>query len=215
MEFSFPYKTKTETIELGDSTFTIECLNSLDETIDDHFLEYERTGKEELFAELCPYFGVPWPAGQLLAKYVQGRAVDWKNSSILELGCGLALPSMVLASRGLKVKVMDVHPDVPVFLERNLAANNISGLHYVHGDWTIEAGAPEEVLIGSDILYDAKTPAVLVKYLAASPNWKEAIIADPGRPHLGAFFAAVGKMGWTRTEVAAAGGSKVHRIQRV
>ncbi|MGZ3661001.1 MAG: hypothetical protein ACXVCK_12950, partial [Bdellovibrionota bacterium] len=65
-QFSFPFETSVQALE--DLGLEIECLKSLDETIDAFFAEYERTGRAELFEGLCPYFGVVWPAGRALAR---------------------------------------------------------------------------------------------------------------------------------------------------
>ena len=97
----------------------VECLRSLDDTIDAFFAEYERTNRAELFEGLCPYFGVPWPAGLALAKLIDEEAEKWRGREVLEIGCGLALPSLVLSRAGALVTATDLHPDVPHFLDRN------------------------------------------------------------------------------------------------
>jgi len=61
----------------------VEQLSSLDETIDQYFARYEATGNEELFESLCPYFGVPWPAGMALAVYAEEQARRWQGRSVL------------------------------------------------------------------------------------------------------------------------------------
>ncbi|MGZ3695976.1 MAG: class I SAM-dependent methyltransferase [Bdellovibrionota bacterium] len=213
-EFSFPYETKIEEFELGTRRLRIESLKSLDETIDAHFAEFEKTGNLDLFEDLCPYFGNPWPAGRALAAVADERAGDWRGLEILELGCGLALPSLVLAQAGLSVRVMDVHPDVPAFLERNLAHNSLAGVDCVTADWTYGVGGAEpDIILGSDILYDAKIPEALLGYLKKSTRWRELLIADPDRPHLARFLEGVKALGWTLEEDGLMG-VRIFRISR-
>lgn len=213
-DFLFPYDTKVEEMELGSRRLRVEQLASLDKTIDAHFAEFEKTGRVELFEELCPYFGNAWPAGRALAAYVDDRSADWRGFEILELGCGLALPSLVLAKNGLAVRVMDVHPDVPAFLERNLAHNQLEGVECMTADWTHGVGGAEpDVILGSDILYDAKIPPALLSYLEKSRRWRELLIADPDRPHLKSFLEGVRERHWEIEEEGLMG-VRIFRIWR-
>jgi len=106
------------------------------------------------------------------------------------LGCGLALPSLVLAQKGLSVTATDFHPDVPWFLERNLAANGLS-VQYQALDWQ-EGGLAADVLLGSEVVYDRRQPVTLVEFLK-NAKWAEAVFADPGRPYWEAFMALAKK----------------------
>lgn len=201
MEFSFPFETSVEKISLGAQELEIERLKSLDETIDAFFAEYERTNRAELFEGLCPYFGVPWPAGLALARLMEREGEKWKGKEVLEIGCGLALPSMVLARHGGFVTCTDLHPDVPVFLERNKARNRLSGPDYLFLDWRLERNLPTaELLIGSDIVYDRQQPEQLVSFLKSYPSWREAIFTDPGRPYWETFVNLVKAEPWRAKE---------------
>jgi len=183
---AFAYVTEIGRVELGSSSLLIERLESLDATIDDYFREYEKSGNDELFESLCPYFGVPWPAGVALAKYALTRFSDFPGT-VLELGCGLALPSLALAQRGhSSVTASDFHPDVPAFLEKNCRHNSVQ-VAYRQLDWQ-EAKRGADFLLGSDLVYDRRQPAVLVGFLLSNP-WREAIFADPGRPYWDQFLA--------------------------
>lgn len=201
MEFTFPFETSVEKIELGDSELEIERLKSLDETIDAFFAEYERTNRAELFEGLCPYFGVPWQAGLVLARKMEAEKEKWKGREVLEIGCGLALPSLVLAKAGAFVTATDLHPDVPVFLGRNKKRNHLSGPEYLFLDWRLERNLPEaELLLGSDIVYDRQQPEQLVSFLKSYPGWKEAVFTDPGRPYWERFVELVKAEGFGATE---------------
>ena len=199
--FSFPFETKVERVALGNGSLEIECLKSLDETIDAFFVEYERTNRAELFEGLCPYFGVPWPAGIALAKIMEREGARWRGREVLELGCGLALPSLVLARHGALVTATDLHPDVPIFLDRNRARTQAPGPDYLFLDWrSARTLPPAELLIGSDILYDRAQPGQLLKFLSEFPHWSEAIFTDPGRPHWEIFVNLVKQQPWKAAE---------------
>ena len=188
MGFTFPYETSLGEISLGGHKLKLEKLKSLDETIDGFFALYEKTGREELFEDLCPYFGVPWPAGEGLAARVAGEAARWEGKRVLELACGLALPTLVLAKLGLPdLTATDLHPDVPEFFRRNLAHNGLAAA-YRPLDWrTDQAGA--DIILGSDLVYDRKQPPALLAFLRRAA-WEEVWLADPGRPYWDSFAAA-------------------------
>lgn len=201
MEFSFPYETEVRRIELGEFHFEVECLKSLDETIDAFFLEYQKTGREELFEELCPYFGTPWAAGLALADFAAEESAKWSGREALEIGCGLALPGLVLAKAGVKVECMDQHPDAAVFLARNAARNGIPLPKFHCRPWQEDLGGRFDLVLGSDILYDRRQPDTLVRFLReqVAPGG-EAWIADPGRPYLDAFLERARDEKWSIDE---------------
>lgn len=182
----FPYELKVEPVELDGVVLELEQLKDLDATIDALFQDYHRTGKTEWFEDHCPYFGVPWPAGVALARFAAGQGRRWRDKTVLEIGCGLALPSLALAKLGLgRVTASDLHPDVPLFLRRNLERNALS-LDFEAVD-TRHDTTSAQVLLGSDLLYDRYQPAALLDFLKRSLKWEEAVFTDPGRGYWEAF----------------------------
>ena len=59
--------------------------------------------------EFLPYWAELWPSGIALARYV--AALDLAGSRVLELGCGLALPSFAAALAGADVLATDWAPE--------------------------------------------------------------------------------------------------------
>lgn len=110
-----------------------------------------------------PLFGLLWPSGEQLAARMALRPV-LAGERILELGCGLALPSLVGHRRGADVTASDCHPLTQGFLQANLRLNQLLPMKYRHGHWSKpgslkqEAGAPAidmvrgrfDLIIGSD-----------------------------------------------------------------
>ncbi len=198
MSFSFPYKTKVENISFAESALILESLESLDNTIDEYFLEYQRTKREELFEDLCPYFGVPWPAGRALAKYALERKAEFEGESILEIGCGLALPSLVLGKYGISVLCTDIHPDVPEFFRRNCAHNALLNLTCELVDWRkLENQKTWKRILASDVLYDQRQPAELIAFLDRHLDSAGIFyMADPGRPYFDHFLRGTKEKKW-------------------
>ena len=131
-------------------------------------------------------FGVLWPAGIALAEKMSSFPVQGKR--ILEAGCGLALPSLVLKRRGAEVTATDHHPEAEEFLRFNAATNGIPAVPFKRGSWIDVQLGLFDLIIGADLLYERDQPAQLAAFLErhAAPG-AEIVIADPGRRQLAPF----------------------------
>ncbi|MGK5089555.1 methyltransferase domain-containing protein [Bdellovibrionota bacterium FG-2] len=204
-----PYQLKRQTEEFGNHRVEIECLKDLNETIDALFSLLEKTGDTSLLEDLCPYFGVVWPSARALSDslvYEAGRrGGSLSGLRILELGCGLAVPSLLAARLGAEITAADFHPEVPKFLEKNKALNSAPLIQYVHADWrqSAEALGTFDWVMGSDILYEFQHTKQVAKVVAQTVRQGGlAIIADPARPYLQAFSDEMGVLGFKgQTEV--------------
>lgn len=149
---------------------------------------------------LCPYFGVVWPSARGLSEFLleAGRpALEGKR--LLEVGCGLALPSLVASRLDASVVATDFHPDIPRFLERNIRLNAVTSIEFVSWDWQ-RSESPLGVfdwVVGSDILYERQHPGPVARMLArhVAPGGR-IVLADPGRPYLQAFADEMKRLGF-------------------
>lgn len=138
--------------------------------------------------ELCPYFGLLWPAARALAERVAelGRA-RLAGRPVLELGCGLGAPSLVAALHGAQVLATDYHPDVPGLLERNAARNAVTGVRYQRVDWRREEALPAgfELVLAADVLYLPDLAPLVARAIdrGLAPGGV-ALVTDPGRAPL-------------------------------
>ena len=109
------------------------------------------------------------------------------GKSILEVGCGLGLSSLVLQQRGADVTASDHHPLAQEFLRVNAALNDLPPIDFHEASWT--GSNPDlgrfDLIIASDVLYERGHPVALAAFLArhAAPT-AQVIVADPGRCNL-------------------------------
>ena len=75
-----------------------------------------------------PLFGQLWPSSEKLADLMQ--VWDIGGLTVLEIGCGLALASMVVHRRQGDITASDHHPLAETFLEANLLLNELPKLKY-------------------------------------------------------------------------------------
>lgn len=202
MKSHFGYTYPTKTVSVLD--FEMETIRDLDESIDilcEHFGEEDQD--QSLAEEHCPYFGVLWEAGIGLSQSL--TPVECEGKKILEIGCGLALPSFVATRFGGNVIATDFHADVPRFLELNQKKNQLQ-FQYQVMNWRSEIERTKselgtfDLVLGSDILYESAHPHQVASALIAflNPGGK-IILADPGRAYIQKFVSAMKELGYPET----------------
>lgn len=172
------YQTKLETISIGDSNY---CLRSLRDR-QQYFDPLGTAAQSGVSSASWPLFGQVWPAGIILADLMDRQRID--GLRILEIGCGLALASLVISRRGADITASDYHPLARKFLENNAALNGFPAIPFELGDWskTHPTLGTFDLIIGSDILYEPDHPALLANFIHRhSKNDVEIIIIDPDR----------------------------------
>jgi predicted nicotinamide N-methyase len=190
------YETKWINIQVADKSLAIRQLADFEKTVDQLIDQLAAQGQNDITPEDCPYFGQVWISARRLAAIV--RDLDLKGKQTLEVGCGLALPSMVAASCGADATAMDLHRDVGSFIATNCAANDIS-IGYLQADWRVYS--PDHVydyIFGSDILYENAHPLEVCAFLQRSlkADGGVAIIVDPCRWHHKDFADLLAKEGF-------------------
>ena len=157
-----------------------------------------------------PLFGMLWPSGAHLAARMAVHVLQ-PGQRILEVGCGLALASLVGHRRGADITASDCHPLTAEFLHRNLQHNGLPPMKYRHGEWdgTLHGGAQQEavsnryeLIIGSDVLYDRDASTALAGFIGrhATPD-SEVWIVDPERGNRPAFTRLMAVLGYRLEQV--------------
>jgi len=162
-----------------------------------------------------PLFGLLWPSGAQLAARVALRPVT-AGERILEIGCGLALASLVAHRRGADVTASDNHPLAASFLAENLRLNGLAPMKYRHGDWAADQREPDgpadvpfpsavhgsfDFMIGSDLLYERDANGDLASFIGrhCAPSC-EVWIVDPDRGNRSAFTRRMASAGFALRE---------------
>lgn len=187
-------------IKFGDKLYVLEVIRSLDEAIDMVCEVLTDEEQKDPFAEdLCPYFGVLWPAAEALSQYLSDHPQVIKNKSILELGCGLGLPSLVATHLGGNVLASDYHPDVEEYYLRNGRHSSLT-CKYTRLNWRDDKQdiGTFDLVMGSDVLYENKNALDVAKGLSRfmKPGGK-ILLSDPGRNYLQPFLEAMKAQGFT------------------
>jgi predicted nicotinamide N-methyase len=173
------YETVTETVTVAGHDYRLRRLKDRTQYFDPDG-RAAAAGIPE--ASWC-LFGLLWEASSLLAEHL--AAVEGlRGRRLLEVGAGLALPSLVAHRAGAEVTVSDVHPLVPEFLAHNLALNDLPPLLCLQLDWTRSYPElePFDWIVASDVLYEPEHPEALCAFVQAhgTPD-VEVWVTDAGR----------------------------------
>jgi predicted nicotinamide N-methyase len=137
------------------------------------------------WAPLVPYAFVLWRSGVALAQELE----DVAGMRVVELGCGLGVPSLVAARTGATVLATDEDEEALELLDRNARENGIDvetlRVQWNDADELVERG-PFDLVLAADVLYERASVALLLDLLPRLG--REVWLADPGRPAAGAFF---------------------------
>jgi predicted nicotinamide N-methyase len=162
------------------------------------------------WAPVAPYWSVLWRSGVALAHELDGAPL--RGVRVVELGCGLALPSIAAARAGADVLATDEAPEALTLAQRNADANGIS-LATAHANWAEPSGllrhGPFDVVLAADVLYERQNVATLLALLPRLAP--EAWVADPGRPAASAFLEQA-EARWS-VETRVRGVVSIHRLR--
>jgi predicted nicotinamide N-methyase len=134
---------------------------------------------EEAFEhdEFLPYWAELWPAASALAAALPG---DLRGVRVVELGCGLGVPSLIAAARGAEVVATDWAADAIELLEQNAKRNGLT-LQTRVWDWRDPWEEHFDLALAADVLYELRNVEPLVNALRALAP--EALIGLAGRPY--------------------------------
>jgi len=186
------YQVRKLDVQVGAYQYRIRALK-------DHLQFTDPNGKAKR-AGICSaswsLFGQLWPASQVLAKAVKRIHID--NRKIIELGCGLGLPSLLLKSRGADITASDHHPLSEPFLTYNSTLNKLPPIPYIDLPWDTQQEVGRfDLIIGSDILYQrnhAQLLTSLIENIAAKRS--KVLITCPGRGYRNIFSRSLRAQGF-------------------
>lgn len=173
-----PVRVKYQTIEVGTTDIHLCTLRDKQQFSDPDDIAKNFGINDSLW----PLFGVVWPSSIVLANYMCDYPVTGKR--ILEVGCGIALTSLMLNKKNADISASDYHPEVDHFLKRNAKLNESEVINYERTDWKDGADTLGrfDLIVGSDILYEDQHTRLLTTFIENHSNLScEVVIVDPGR----------------------------------
>jgi predicted nicotinamide N-methyase len=166
--------------------------------------------------EFLPYWAELWSSSVALADDVARRSL--RGARVLELGCGLGLPSLAAALAGGRVLATDWSQDAVCATRENAARNGIE-LETAIVAWgtpdAIVGRAPWRLVLASDVLYERRNVGLLLELLPRLVDRAgEVLVADPQRRPAEDFLERA-RAGWsvTSTRSPRAARARIHHLR--
>lgn len=186
-----------QTLEFGDTDIHLRTLRDKQQFSDDDGIA-EKLG---INSATWPLFGVIWDSSAVLAHFMFDYEI--KGKRVLEVGCGMALSSLILNHRMADITATDYHPEVGQFLEKNVLLNKGKEIPFIRTDWADADSdlGKFDVIIGSDLLYETDHIDLLSNFihLHTQPDC-EVIIVDPGRAQHARFSKKMVSLGYSHSQ---------------
>jgi predicted nicotinamide N-methyase len=164
------------------------------------------------WAPLVPYWSVLWRSGVALGRELAGSQLA--GLRVVELGCGLGVPSLAAARAGASVLATDGDGEALELVERNARENGLE-VATARVDWDaageLVARGPFDMVLAADVLYERASVGLLLALLPrlAPEVW----LADPVRPVAAAFHDQVARSWSVTTSIR--DGVEIHRLRAV
>lgn len=186
------------TLEIGDMDVHIRMLR-------DNLQFHDKDGVAEklgISSAAWPLFGVVWPSSEVLAHLMADYNVAGKR--VLEVGCGIALASLVLNHRLADITATDLHPETEGFLVHNTGLNEGETIPFVRTGWADEKEdelGVFDLIIGSDLLYESEHVDLLAAFVNQHAGVScDVVIVDPGRGFHAKFSKKMVALGYSHSQ---------------
>lgn len=161
-------------MEVGGKSYRLAHPDSAEALIDEEEFELD---------ERLPYWAEIWPSAIALARHVSTWSIRGKR--VIELGCGLGLPSLAALNQGAVVTATDHYQAALEFTRYNARINTGRDLAVAHLDWHSPAGrdlGKFDLVLAADVLYEQRNVPALASLVPdlLVPNGK-VLISNPSR----------------------------------
>ena len=173
------YPVCVQTVTVGGRTYELRLPTRAEALLDDPrvLARFERD-------EYLPYWATLWRAALALAEVVAAWGpAPAAPPTVLELGCGLGLVSLLAAGLGYRVIASDYDEDALAFTRDNAARNGLPVPETRRIDWRERyADLRPDRIVAADVLYEARNLRPVAEFIRRhlAPGGI-ALIGDPNR----------------------------------
>jgi predicted nicotinamide N-methyase len=151
---------------------------------DDIYAVWELTERERGRAGLPPPFWcVPWPGGQALARYLLDHPALVAGRKVLDFGSGSGLVAIAAAKAGAGLVVAaETDPLARAAVELNAAANSVPAPDFA--DDAVNGAPIADVVVAGDVWYEKELARLAASYLdSAAAEGALVLTGDIGRAY--------------------------------
>jgi len=169
------FRTVKRRVEVAGREIVLLHPESAEDLIDEQDFELD---------ERLPYWAEIWPSSRVLAAHL--IAMDARDRTLLELGCGAGLVATAASLGRFRVTVSDYYEDALRFARANAWLNRAPQPETMLLDWRAlpppERAPRFDVIVASDVLYEREYGELVADAIGALlAESGTAYLADPGR----------------------------------
>ena len=192
------FKTSDKKLTIGTFDIRLTVIENIDELYD--ALIQKGEDHEDVQDERIPYWADLWASALAMSRYLVDNQLITFETTVLEIGCGLGLPSIVAGLMGAKqVTMSDYLDDAMTFAEQNWQQNvSDKKVIFKKMDWrTPDPSVSADLLLASDVAYEQRAFEPLLKAFKTllKPNGT-ILITEPNRPISKDFFLSLNTEGY-------------------
>ena len=113
-----------------------------------------------------PYWAKVWPSAIALLNVLQKHPSLIRDKTVLELGAGIGLPSLLMTNETKAIQVSDYNSEAVELLQKNIAHLQLQNVQALQMNWNnLPENIDPEVVILSDVNYDPTQFETLTKLI--------------------------------------------------
>lgn len=185
------YKTEVLSLQIAGKKYSVNQVTNVDEVFD--HLIHTSSDDINVTDERIPYWTEIWPSALGLSRFIIENNSIFHLKNIIELGSGLALPSIVVAEYCNEITISDYLEDALDFAKKNVKLNENNNFKFSTIDWrNINVDTKYDVVLASDIAYEKRSFEFIPKAIEALLKVDGVCyISEPSRVMAKDFFETV------------------------
>ena len=188
---STTFETENIGLKIGNYEINLTVITNLDDLFD--ALISKGKDHEDVQDERIPYWAELWASAIAMGEYLVENQLITAETEVLEIGCGLGLPSIIAGFQGAKkVIVSDYFQEALDFAELNWHQNlPHKKAQFLKLDWREPTPSVKtDILLASDVAYEARAFVPLLNAFDTllKPDGT-ILISEPNRPISKSFFS--------------------------
>ncbi len=144
---------------------------------------------------IFPYWAKIWASSDAMVQFLLEEPCWIQNKKVLEIGAGIGVPSLCIASQAHKIIVSDFAPDAVLLLQKNIEYLKLTNVLALRIDWNnVSEDIVADTILLSDTNYEPAAHNNLVFLIEKFINkGMTIIVATPNRLSSNPFIESVSK----------------------
>jgi predicted nicotinamide N-methyase len=194
------FEMRIDRLTIGRHDLTFHRVADPDKVLDDVCAQEEasRAGVVPRRPLRMPYWAAVWESAAGVGQHLQSRFDSLQEMEAMDLGCGMGLAGMVMASMGGRVLLGDIETAALLFASLNVLPW-ADRCRVRRIDWqTDRLRESFDLIVGSDVLYERAQWDFIEPFLRhhLKPGG-QVVIGEPGRLRAEEFPAWITSRGWS------------------